>query len=170
MLVVCVFPQVDQSVTPQYSRNSLTQYIEANSIFTIREVGVQDTGIYTCTAQTDSLAKKDMKKATMVIVHGKRVVTHMRAAIVTHTHGVSLRFWTWIRPSSKLFFFFFFWWNSLFSLRQGLTAHAYTGSIPPSKPRFLQADLHKYTVAFALGCTGPAWKRGYEGKHGLICV
>lgn len=108
MLVVCVFPQVDQSVTPQYSRNSLTQYIEANSIFTIREVGVQDTGIYTCTAQTDSLAKKDMKKATMVIVHGKRVVTHMRAAIVTHTHGVSLRFWTWIRPSSKLFFFFFF--------------------------------------------------------------
>lgn len=63
--------QVDQSITPQYSRNSLTQYIEATSIFTIREVGVQDTGIYTCTAQTDSL----VKKATMVIVHEKPFIS-----------------------------------------------------------------------------------------------
>ncbi|KAG5263725.1 hypothetical protein AALO_G00267910 [Alosa alosa] len=64
--------QVNQSVIPQYSRNSLAQATEATSIFTIRDVSVTDTGTYTCTAQSmHALAKR----ATVVIVHEKPFIS-----------------------------------------------------------------------------------------------
>lgn len=66
--LVCVCLQVNQTVSPQYSRNSLAQATEATSIFTIRDVNVRDTGTYTCTAQSmDDL----VTRSTVVIVHGK---------------------------------------------------------------------------------------------------
>ncbi|XP_031442663.1 vascular endothelial growth factor receptor 3 isoform X2 [Clupea harengus] len=78
--------QVNQTVSPQYSRNSLAQATEATSIFTIRDVNVRDTGTYTCTAQSmDDL----VTRSTVVIVHEKPFISldYKHGPVVETTAG-----------------------------------------------------------------------------------
>lgn len=64
--------QTNQTVIPQYSRNSMAQATEATSVFSLHDVGVHDTGTYTCTAQS---MDDRLEKSTVVIVHEKPFIS-----------------------------------------------------------------------------------------------